>query len=147
MRHWVSVTKNTISHVVSSSCFCRKTDPTCSSQAYTSSIIRQIELGKADTGEDTSASFNACNVLTASSFNGPTFFCWSFHSFIFNVAASRAKFETDRRNMLNRPKKHLRSGMLVGSWSPRMASFVRNRISRRSGRITCPKMSIVLAKN
>lgn len=100
--------------VVSSTCFCCKAHPTCFSRASVSNAICRVELGKANTDGDDSASINASIAVNSSSLSDPRFFGWSLCSFIFHWAASLAKSGTKRQNRLHNPKKDLSFVMAVG---------------------------------
>lgn len=76
--------------VVSLCSFYRKMHSTCLSYLSVSSVMCLIELGKHNSGWETSPSLNVFIAVEYSFFSGPNFFDWSFCSFIFNEAAYRA---------------------------------------------------------
>lgn len=117
-----------ISRVVSSFCFYYKTHPTRLSHASVFNVMCSVQLGKANTVGDTTAPFSAFIAANFSSMSGLKFVVWSFRSFIFKGATSRAKFCTKRQNTLHMSKKNLSSGMLVRFWSTRIALVMWNAI-------------------
>lgn len=64
--------------VVSSSCFCNNTHPSCSSHTSVSSFMCPVELDKDSTGGDTRSSSKAFVAAGSFSSSDPIFAGWPF---------------------------------------------------------------------
>lgn len=83
----------------------------------------------------------------SSSFREPNVGGCSFRSVLFSGAVTLSKLGTNGRKMEHSPREDRSFVRLVGGQNSRIASVVCEAISRRLGRITCPKKAIMSLRN